>query len=272
MAAAEWLLVKLVAEQIGADRLLPAWRKGALRSIPREAIAQKALRIGEARLNQVWLEGALPLRGIKVGTDEEINIPSSEAGRFALDCARSRLGCPNGRGGWRLIEYRNVKGRLVDVERPAQEVSTPTPQPTRAGIRRPHAGSMLREGFISPGRRRAYSGIDLSRVDLTGDVAAAPAPQEEAAPAAAPASPNTHVSEQPPDRSASTAKTLLPKYLRGKKVTDAAATLLRKWSERPPGLYVDAMQTEVRTTIKTCSKATVERAIRRLEMLGQWGK
>jgi hypothetical protein len=146
-AAAEWLLVKLVAKQIGAGRLLPAWRKGALRSIPSEAIARKALQIGEAKLNQMLLEGALPLRGVKVGTDEEIDIPSSEAGRLALDCARNRLGYPNGRGGWRLIEYRSVKARLVDVERPAQEVSTATPQPSRAGIRT-HAGAVLREGFI----------------------------------------------------------------------------------------------------------------------------
>jgi hypothetical protein len=152
-AAAEWLLLKLAAEQIGADRLLPAWRKGALRGIPSEAIARKALQIGEAKLTQMWLEGTLPLRGIKHATDEEIDIPSSEAGRLALDCARNRLGYPNGRGGWRLIEYRSVKARLVDVELLAQEVSTPTPQPSRAA--RTAAVRAARRSLRRPGRRHS---------------------------------------------------------------------------------------------------------------------
>ena len=93
-AEAEWLLIKLMAEQIGADRLLPAWRKGALRRVPREAIARKALQIGEAKLNQTWLEGTLSLRGIKRGTDDEIDISSSVAGHLVLDCGLKLLGAP----------------------------------------------------------------------------------------------------------------------------------------------------------------------------------
>ena len=98
MAPAEWLLLKLAAERIGAERLLPAWREGALRSVPSKAIAQEALLIGAAKLNQTWLEGTLPLRGIQRGTDEEVDISSSEAGRLALDCARNRLVLPKRSG------------------------------------------------------------------------------------------------------------------------------------------------------------------------------
>ena len=86
VGAAEWLLLELAAEQIGEAALLPAWREGALRSVPIKTIAQKALQIGEAKLNRALLEGTLPLRGVERRTDEEIDIPSSVAGRFALDC------------------------------------------------------------------------------------------------------------------------------------------------------------------------------------------
>jgi hypothetical protein len=93
--------------------------------------------------------------------------------------------------------------------------------------------------------------------------------EEEAAPTAT----NTPVSEAPleqPPPSASTTETLLPQVLRGGKVKNVAAVLLRTWPERPPDLDVDAMLTFVRTTIRVCNKATVERAIRRLTALGQW--
>jgi hypothetical protein len=89
MAVAEWLLLKLAAERIGAARLLPAWRDGALRSVPSETIVREVMRIGAARLNRASLEGTLPLRGVKHGTDEEIDIPSSVAGRLVLDCGQT---------------------------------------------------------------------------------------------------------------------------------------------------------------------------------------
>ena len=45
MAPAEWLWLKLAAERIGAARLLPAGRVGAMRGVPSEAIAREALRL-----------------------------------------------------------------------------------------------------------------------------------------------------------------------------------------------------------------------------------
>ena len=129
MAPAEWLWLKLAAERIGAARLLPAWRVGAMRGVPSKAIAREALRIGAAKLNQAWLEGTLPLRGVKRGTDEEIDIPSSEAGRLALDCARNHLVRLSSRGRRRLIEYRNVKARLTAVERLKREARAQTKRP-----------------------------------------------------------------------------------------------------------------------------------------------
>ena len=114
MAPAEWLLLRLAAERIGAAPLLPAGRGGALRSVPSETIVREVMRIGAAKLNQVWPEGTLPLRGVKRGTDEEIDIPSSEAGRLALDCARNCLVRLSSRGRRRLIEYHSVKARLRD--------------------------------------------------------------------------------------------------------------------------------------------------------------
>jgi hypothetical protein len=193
MAPAEWLLLKLAALRIGEAWLLPSAREGALRGVPHEMLFREALRIGAAKLNQAWLEGALPLRGVKHGTDEEIDVPSSAVNRFGLDCSGSRLGCPNGRGGWRLIEYRRVKARLADVERLALETRTPIPQPSRAGSRRTHAGAVFREGFTAPGRR-TQSRIDLGRIDTASAGAAAPARQEEATPRAAA---NTPISEAP---------------------------------------------------------------------------
>ena len=46
MAPAEWQLLKLAAERIGAERLLRPGAEGALRSVPVRRIAQKALLIG----------------------------------------------------------------------------------------------------------------------------------------------------------------------------------------------------------------------------------
>ena len=129
MAPAEWLWLKLAAERIGAARLLPAWRVGAMRGVPSEAIAREALRIGEAKLNQAWPEGTLPLRGVKHGTDDEIDIPSSEAGRLALDCARNHLVRLSSRGRRRLTEYRDVKARLTAVERLKREARAQTKRP-----------------------------------------------------------------------------------------------------------------------------------------------
>jgi hypothetical protein len=129
MAPAEWLWLKLAAERIGAARLLPAWREGALRGVPSEAIVRKVMRIGATKLNQAWPEGTLPLRGVKHGTDEEIDIPSSEAGRLALDCTRNCLVRLSSRGRRRLIEYRNVKARLTAVERLKREARAQTKRP-----------------------------------------------------------------------------------------------------------------------------------------------
>ena len=129
MAPAEWPLLKLAAERIGAERLLPAWREGSLRSVPIKAIAQKALQIGAAKLNQTWLERTLPLRGIKRWTDEEVDIPSSEAGRFTLDCGGNRLVRLSSRGLRRLTEYHSVKARPDAVERLEREARAQTKRP-----------------------------------------------------------------------------------------------------------------------------------------------
>jgi hypothetical protein len=129
MAAAEWLLLKLAAERIGAPRLLPAWRGGALRSVPSETIVREVMRTGAAKLNRALLEGTLPLRGVKHGTDEEIDIPSSVAGRLILDCDSNCLMRLSSQGRRRLIEYRSVKARLTDVERLEQEARAQTKRP-----------------------------------------------------------------------------------------------------------------------------------------------
>ena len=67
MTPAEWLWLKLAAERIGAARLLTAWRVGPMRGVPSEEIAREALRIGEAKLNQAWPEGTLPLEASSTG-------------------------------------------------------------------------------------------------------------------------------------------------------------------------------------------------------------
>jgi hypothetical protein len=63
----------------------------------------------------------------------------------------------------------------------------------------------------------------------------------------------------------------LPKIIQTTMVKKAAAMLLKQWSERPAS-DVEEMRTFLLTKIKRIGKTTVERAIRRLEMLGQWGK
>ena len=129
MAPAEWLWLKLAAERIGAARLLPPGACGRCAAFRGEAIAREALRIGEAKLNQAWPEGTLPLRGVERGTHDEIDIPSSEAGRLALDCARNHLVRLSSRGRRRLIEYSNVKARLTVVERLKREARAQTKRP-----------------------------------------------------------------------------------------------------------------------------------------------
>jgi hypothetical protein len=226
--AAEWLLLKLAAERIGAARLLPAWRDGALRSVPSETIVREVMRIGAARLNRASLEGTLPLRGVKHGTDEEIDIPSSVAGRLVLDCGPNCLVRLSSQGRRRLIEYHSVKARLTDVERLEQEAKPPTPQPSRDG--------------------------------KTADAFAT-----------SPAAEDTPVIDEQAPQSGSTSETLLPKILQKKGVTQVADMLLTQWSARPAST-VGEMQTFVLRKTKQASKTTVERAIRRLEMLGRWGK
>jgi hypothetical protein len=137
MAPAEWPLLKLAAERIGAEWLLPAWREGALRSFPSKAIAQKALQIGAAKLNQTWLERTLPLRGIKRWTDEEVDIPSSVAGRLVLNCGSNCLVRLSSQGLRRLTEYHSVKARPDAVERLEREA--------RARAKRPKATKRDRE-------------------------------------------------------------------------------------------------------------------------------
>jgi hypothetical protein len=125
----EWLSLKLAAERIGEERLLPDAREGALRGVRIEAIVRDVMRIGAAKLDRAWLEGTLPLRGVKHGTDEEIDIPSSEAGRLALDCFSNCLVRLSSQGRRRLPEYHSVKARLVVVELLERDAKPPPKSP-----------------------------------------------------------------------------------------------------------------------------------------------
>jgi hypothetical protein len=219
--------------------------------------------IGERRIQRAWRDPSYRFRGVPhtiPRTREPVEIPSVDRRRLVLDSRRRRAGRPQ------LWDYELVEMRTADIERLAQEVSTPTPQPSRGGVRRPHAGAVLREGFIAPGRR-TYSHIDLGRVDLTGDPA--PAQQEEAVPAPA----NTHVSEEPPDQSVSTAETLAPEASR--LVRGVAAVLLKEWPEGRPDKDVEWMLPDLRSKYPKTkigrSKRTLERAIQYLKERGQPG-
>lgn len=123
--ADEWLLLKLAALRIGEAWLLRA--PGALRGVPHERIFQEALRIGKAKLNQAQLEGTLRLRGVKRGTDEEVDILGSAVNHFSLDYFNSRLARLSSRGGHGLTEYDGVKVRLADVERLEREAEAQSP-------------------------------------------------------------------------------------------------------------------------------------------------
>jgi hypothetical protein len=217
--------------------------------------------IGERRVQRAWRDPSFPFRGVRHAiprTREPVEIPYVDRRRLDLDCRRRRAGRPQ------LWDYELVEMRTADIERLAQEARTPSPQSPRAGIRRTHAGAVLREGFIAPGRRN-QSGIDLGRVDLTG---AATARQEEADPAAA-NTPVSEATEQPP-QSANTAKPRARKVSR--RVKKVADFLFNEWSERPPTLSVGEMLTFVLTKTHPCGKSTVERAIQWLEEQGKWGK
>ena len=130
MAPAEWLLLKLAAERIGAARLLPAWREGALRSVPSKAIAQEALRIGAAKLNQSVARGNASASRRQARDGRRDRHP--ELGSRP-PCARLRPQPPwlrlSGRGRRRLIEYRSVKARLDAVERLEREARAQTKRP-----------------------------------------------------------------------------------------------------------------------------------------------
>jgi hypothetical protein len=127
----EWLWLKLAAEPIGAARLLPAWREGALRGVPSEAIVREVMRIGAAKLQQAWLEGMLLLRGVPHAipeTREVVDIPASEAGRLVLDCSRNYLVRLSSRGRRRRIEYHSVQAKAADAERLEREAKPPPPE------------------------------------------------------------------------------------------------------------------------------------------------
>jgi hypothetical protein len=162
--------------------------------------------------------------------------------------------------------------RTADIERLAQEARTPSPQSPRAGVRRTHAGAVLREGFIAPGRR-TYSRIDLDRVELTGEGAAAPARQEEAAPAVANTPGGEAPPEQPPQNAAGVVETLAPEA--SQLVRDVAAALLKEEPEGRPNKDVERMLQDLRSKYpKTkigSGKRTLERAMRYLKEQGQPG-
>ena len=228
---------------------------------------------GEQRIQRAWRDPSFPFRGVPHAiprTREPVEIPSADRGRLVLDCPRSRAGRP------RLWDYHSVEMRTVDIERLAQEAITPTPQPPRAA-RTADAVHRDAKTVIAP-RRRTYSRIDLGRVDLTGDIAAAPARQEEAAPGAAPAAANTPVSEsqpeQPPQSAASVAETLAPEA--SALVREVAAALRKKWPEGRPKMTVyqilESLHTDYpKTKIGVCGKTTLERALRYLKEQGQPG-
>ena len=166
--------------------------------------------------------------------------------------------------------------RTADVARLKQEARTPISQPPRAART---ADTVRRDArnVIAP-RRRTYSRIDLGRVDLTGDIAAAPARQEEAAPGAAPAAANTPVSEsqpeQPPQSAASVAETLAPEA--SALVREVAHALRKKWPEGRPKMTVyqilESLHADYpKTKIGVCGETTLERALRYLKEQGQPG-
>jgi hypothetical protein len=124
-----------------------------------------------------------------------------------------------------------------------------------------------------------YQLVEMRTVDVEGLALEAkpPTPQSSRdgktadAFAASPAAEDAPVTDEQPPQSGPTSETLLPKILQTPRVRKAADALLKQWSERPAS-NVGEMQTFVLTKSKQASKTTVERAIRRLEMLGRWSK
>jgi hypothetical protein len=86
-------------------------------------------------LQRAWMLGDLQLRGVPhaiPNTDEVVQIPASEAGRFAFDCPRSSIVRLSSQGRRRLWVYQSVQARRADVERLAREAGV-----QRAPLTRP---------------------------------------------------------------------------------------------------------------------------------------
>jgi hypothetical protein len=242
---------------------------------------------GERRIQRAWRDPSFPFRGVPHAiprTREPIEIPFEDRRRLVLDCRRKRAGRP------RLWDYELVEMRTADIERLPQEARTPTPQPPRVA-RTADAVRRDAKTVIAP-KRRTYSRIDLGRVDLTGDVAAAPDRQEEAAPGAAPASANTPVNEapakQPPQSVAIVAETRAPEAgppaAQGaepkqaeepsSRVMTVVAALFKEWpAGRPAGMKVKDMLERLHDrachpNLGTFEGRTLERAIQEAKQRG----
>jgi hypothetical protein len=88
------------------------------------------------RLQRAWMLGDLQLRGVPhaiPNTDEVVQIPASEAGRFTLDYPRSSIVRLSSKGRRRLWVYQSVQARRADVERLAREAETEGKIEKRAG-------------------------------------------------------------------------------------------------------------------------------------------
>jgi hypothetical protein len=261
------------------------------------ALAARFGALGAAqRLQRAWMLGNLRLRGARRSipkTDEVIEIPASEAGRLSLDCPQSRIVRISSQGRRRLWEYQNVQARKADVDRLAPEATTPISQPPRAA----RTADTIRHddtAQINTGVGTS-SGGDDGPGDLTGDVAAAPARQEEAAPASVNTPVNAAPAKQPPQSVAIVAETRTPEPGAptaqetgttvserkradelGTQMMAVVAAIFKEWSVRPRGMKVDDMlrrllDVERHPDLGTFGKSTFERAIREAKLRGWSG-
>jgi hypothetical protein len=187
------------------------------------------------RLRQAWLEGTLHLRGVPLRipeTREYVEIPSSEAALFWLDCPGSRV--LRGSRRRHVWEYKGVQAKTADVERLKQEA--------RGG----------HTSVVSPALQAPQSAERLAQGQE---------PREAAAPAALPSP------EQVPQGAERATTTTVAED--GPEVIAAAAALLRLYPEAPPaGVRREALLTEVRKAggkvLAVVSITTLDRARKRL--------